>query len=329
LAPSNRTVTSSRVSRPVRNDVFWRRAASTRRLFVFCNVFRRDLTKRAFADVLRLPARARRLFFRVVFSVGVSRRRNFPRPNLARRSSPFQATTCDVKRRLAPPAVRRSAVALVQAFDAATARVESAASLVPPLVPPPSKPTSTPPIVDRAEVRVGRPTRGADRTDDLRTFPPKAESTGTPKRLSFYPYIRQALDSDVVLFVDDLDARLRPTPTRALVLTFLNPATSSDGAQLVFSTYSTWFLARDLCVATKFSSPTSARTPFRLFYSLAEFMRDADFANLGDGEGLFLSSDAASKLPSAEKFDVSDGAEVLSSKRLSENDDSFLKSMGF
>ncbi len=58
-------------------------------------------------------------------------------------------------------------------------------------------------------------------------------------------------------------------------------------------------------------------------------MRDADFANLGDGEGLFLSSDAASKLPGAEKSDVSDGAEVLSSKRLSANDDSFLKSMGF
>jgi hypothetical protein len=63
--------------------------------------------------------------------------------------------------------------------------------------------------------------------------------------------------------------------------------------------------------------------------------RDADFANLGDGdlgvdvEGLFLSSDAASKLPGAEKLDVSDGAEVLSSRLLSSDDDSFLKSMGF
>ena len=63
--------------------------------------------------------------------------------------------------------------------------------------------------------------------------------------------------------------------------------------------------------------------------------RDVDFANLGDGdlgvdvEGLFLSSDAASKLPGAEKLDVSDGAEVLSSRLLSSDDDSFLKSMGF
>lgn len=63
--------------------------------------------------------------------------------------------------------------------------------------------------------------------------------------------------------------------------------------------------------------------------------RDAEFANLGDGdlgvdvEGLFLSSDAASKLPGASKLDASNDAEVLSSKLLSADDDSFLKSMGF
>ena len=67
-----------------------------------------------------------------------------------------------------------------------------------------------------------------------------------------------------------------------------------------------------------------------------DFVRhDVDFANLGDGdlgvdvEGLFLSSDAASKLQGAAKLDVPDDAEVLSSRLLSSDDDSFLKSMGF
>ena len=62
--------------------------------------------------------------------------------------------------------------------------------------------------------------------------------------------------------------------------------------------------------------------------------RDADFANLGDGdlgvdvEGLFLASDAASKLAGAQNLDVPSDAEVLSSRLLSSDDDSFLKSTG-
>ena len=62
--------------------------------------------------------------------------------------------------------------------------------------------------------------------------------------------------------------------------------------------------------------------------------RDAEFANLGDGdlgvdvEGLFLSSDAASKLQGSANLGVLGDAEVLSSRLLSSDDDSFLKSTG-
>ncbi len=62
--------------------------------------------------------------------------------------------------------------------------------------------------------------------------------------------------------------------------------------------------------------------------------REEEFANLGDGdlgvdvEGLFLASDAASKLADAAKLDVPVDAEVLSSRLLSSDDDTFLKSTG-
>ncbi len=106
----------------------------------------------------------------------------------------------------------------------------------------------------------------------------KNESDGTKKFLSMTGPLIDALDTGKVLMVDELDARLHPLLSRAIVMLFNNSKNQSN-AQLIFATHDTnllnrqffrrdqvWFTEKDSFGATN-------------LYSLAEFKvrKDASF----------------------------------------------------
>jgi len=106
----------------------------------------------------------------------------------------------------------------------------------------------------------------------------KNESDGTKKYLAMTGPILDALDNGRVLMVDELDARLHPLLSRAIVLMF-NNTKNKQNAQLIFATHDTnllnrhffrrdqvWFTEKDTLGATN-------------LYSLSEFKprKDASF----------------------------------------------------
>ena len=77
-------------------------------------------------------------------------------------------------------------------------------------------------------------------TDELASIPLEDESDGTLKMFALYPALQDALECGGVLFVDELNARLHPLLVRGFLITFLNPETNPNHAQLVFTTHDSW-----------------------------------------------------------------------------------------
>lgn len=99
-------------------------------------------------------------------------------------------------------------------------------------------------------------------------------SEGTIKLFSFAGPIIDTLSRGAVLFVDELDSRLHPLVTRAIVQLFNSPETNPCNAQLIFNTHDTNLLSprllrRDQIWFTEKNSRGATR-----LYSLAEFRTD-------------------------------------------------------
>jgi hypothetical protein len=72
------------------------------------------------------------------------------------------------------------------------------------------------------------------------------ESEGTKKLFALAGYLVEVLQQGTVLVVDELDARLHPIVTRAIVKLFCDPKTNPHHAQLLFTTQDTNLLDQDL-----------------------------------------------------------------------------------
>ena len=102
------------------------------------------------------------------------------------------------------------------------------------------------------------------------------ESNGTNKVISFSGPLFNTLLKGKVLFVDELDAKLHPILTRAIVRLFMDKETNPKGAQLVFTTHDThlidkYYLRRDQVWFTE-KDATEASD----LYSLFEFKERND-----------------------------------------------------
>lgn len=102
------------------------------------------------------------------------------------------------------------------------------------------------------------------------------ESNGTNKVISFSGPLFDTLLKGKVLFVDELDAKLHPILTRAIVRLFMDKETNPKGAQLVFTTHDThlidkYYLRRDQVWFTE-KDATEASD----LYSLFEFKERND-----------------------------------------------------
>lgn len=109
-------------------------------------------------------------------------------------------------------------------------------------------------------------------SDEFASIPLEEESDGTLKMFALYPALQDTLESGGVLFVDELNARLHPLLVRGFLITFLNPITNPNHAQLVFTTHDSWQLSNNLLRRDEIWFTEKAPSGVSTLYSLADFV---------------------------------------------------------
>lgn len=109
-------------------------------------------------------------------------------------------------------------------------------------------------------------------SDEFASIPLEEESDGTLKMFALYPALQDTLESGGVLFVDELNARLHPLLVRGFLITFLNPETNPNHAQLVFTTHDSWQLSNNLLRRDEIWFTEKEQTGVSTLYSLADFV---------------------------------------------------------
>lgn len=74
---------------------------------------------------------------------------------------------------------------------------------------------------------------------ELKALPFYLESNGTRKMFHLFDFFMDALKNGMVLFVDELDAKLHPLLTRYIINLFHNSDTNKENGQLIYSTHDT------------------------------------------------------------------------------------------
>ena len=69
------------------------------------------------------------------------------------------------------------------------------------------------------------------------------ESLGTIQLFLFAPFLRKALETGKVLFIDEIDRSLHPALIKLLVNLFRDSRINTNGAQLIFNTHETALLS--------------------------------------------------------------------------------------
>ncbi|MCD8073564.1 MAG: ATP-binding protein [Lachnospiraceae bacterium] len=109
-------------------------------------------------------------------------------------------------------------------------------------------------------------------SDEMAKIPLSEESAGTLKMFALYPELESVLKNGGVFFIDELNARLHPLLVRNFVLTFLNPETNRNHAQLVFTTHDTWQLSNQLLRRDEIWFTEKDDAGVSTLYSLADFV---------------------------------------------------------
>ena len=105
------------------------------------------------------------------------------------------------------------------------------------------------------------------------------ESEGTKKLFGLAGSLVPALERGLVVVVDELDARLHPLITRAIIALFNNPDTNPHNAQLIFTTHDTNLLQNTMFRRDQVWFVEKDRFGASHLYSLVEFKvrNDASF----------------------------------------------------
>ena len=107
-------------------------------------------------------------------------------------------------------------------------------------------------------------------------FANDTESNGTLKIIGLSGLLFNTLLHGRVLFVDELDAKLHPMLTRAIVRLFMDKETNPKGAQLVFTTHDTHLLDKDCLRRDQVWFTEKDATEASDLYSLLEFKERND-----------------------------------------------------
>lgn len=138
----------------------------------------------------------------------------------------------------------------------------------------------------------------------IKGFPLYLESNGTRKMFHLFDFFMDALKLGMVLFVDELDAKLHPLLTRYIINLFHNPETNIGNGQLIYSTHDTVNLNKDTFRRDEIWFAEKDRDGISTIYSLSDYkINDTKVRNDATYNKDYLSGRYGA-IPVLEDFDI-------------------------
>lgn len=119
--------------------------------------------------------------------------------------------------------------------------------------------------------------RGED--NKLKALPLDLESNGTRKMFHLFDFFMDALKNGMVLFIDELDAKLHPLLTRYIINLFNNSETNIGNGQLIYSTHDTVNLNKDTFRRDEIWFTEKNRDGVSEIYALSDYILEDDEDN--------------------------------------------------
>ena len=111
---------------------------------------------------------------------------------------------------------------------------------------------------------------------ELKALPFYLESNGTRKMFHLFDFFMDALKNGMVLFVDELDAKLHPLLTRYIINLFHNSQTNIGNGQLIYSTHDTVNLNKETFRRDEIWFAEKDKDGISEIYALSDYILEAD-----------------------------------------------------
>ena len=115
--------------------------------------------------------------------------------------------------------------------------------------------------------------------NELKALPLELESNGTRKMFHLFDFFMDALRNGMVLFIDELDAKLHPLLTRYIINLFHNSETNMGNGQLIYSTHDTVNLNKDTFRRDEIWFTEKNRDGVSEMYALSDYILDDEDGN--------------------------------------------------
>lgn len=102
-------------------------------------------------------------------------------------------------------------------------------------------------------------------------LPLELESSGTVKMINMFDFLMNSLKEGIVLFIDELDAKLHPLLTRYIINLFHNSDTNIGNGQLIYSTHDTVNLNKETFRRDELWFTEKDKNGISEIYSLADY----------------------------------------------------------
>ncbi|MBR3882443.1 MAG: ATP-binding protein [Clostridia bacterium] len=107
-------------------------------------------------------------------------------------------------------------------------------------------------------------------------LPLSLESNGTMKMFHLFDFLMDALKNGMVLFVDELDAKLHPLLTRYIINLFHNSDTNKGNGQLIYSTHDTVNLNKETFRRDEIWFAEKDKDGISEIYALSDYILEDD-----------------------------------------------------
>lgn len=111
---------------------------------------------------------------------------------------------------------------------------------------------------------------------ELKALPFYLESNGTRKMFDLFDFFMDALKNGMVLFIDELDAKLHPLLTRYIINLFHNSQTNIGNGQLIYSTHDTVNLNKETFRRDEIWFAEKDKDGISEIYALSDYILEDD-----------------------------------------------------
>lgn len=115
--------------------------------------------------------------------------------------------------------------------------------------------------------------------DGKKALPISLESNGTMKMFHLFDFFMDALKNGMVLFVDELDAKLHPLLTRYIINLFHNSEKNIGNGQLIYSTHDTVNLNKETFRRDEIWFAEKNKNGISEIYSLSDYIMEDENGN--------------------------------------------------